>query len=72
MGLSLSRLTNLKFLRLSLILCKIKDEGLKALLTGLGSLINLEKLKLVLIANEIKPDGAAAFPAFFSRLRKLQ
>lgn len=37
----LSRFINLKYLRLSLILCDIGDEGLKQLLSGLSHLVNL-------------------------------
>lgn len=71
-GTSLARLTNLRDLRLSFILSKLKDEGLASLLDGLKGLSQLQNLSLVLMANELTAQSAKPIQSFLERMTQLE
>jgi hypothetical protein len=71
-GTSLARLTNLRDLRLSFILSKLKDEGVASLLEGLKGLNKLQNLTLVLMANELTTKSAKPIKEFLEHMTHLE
>lgn len=71
-GTGLARLTNLKDLRLSFILSKLKDEGLASLLAGLKELKNLQNLSLILMANELSANSSKSIKEFLLNMGHLE